>query len=53
VKINVYYTTELVNSYFHICERGYHHNRVDANALAAGTSDVDEDLVAIYLGYYD
>jgi hypothetical protein len=23
------YITEFVNSYFHICERGYHHDCVD------------------------
>jgi hypothetical protein len=49
----VYYTTKLVNSYFHLCERGYHYNRVDADDLAAGTTDVDEDPVTLYLGYYD
>jgi hypothetical protein len=49
----VYYTTELVNSYFHLCKRGYQHDCVDADALAAGTAAVDEDPVAMYLGYYD
>jgi hypothetical protein len=49
----VNFTPELVNSYSHICERGYHHDRVDADVLAAGTADVNEDLVTIYLGYYD
>jgi hypothetical protein len=53
VKISVYYTPELVNSYFHLCERDYHHDRLDADALVAGTADVDEDPVAMYLGYYD
>jgi hypothetical protein len=43
----------LVNSYFHICKRGYHHGRVDADALATGITDVNEDPVALYLGYYD
>jgi hypothetical protein len=42
-----------VDSYFHLCERGYHQDHVDANALVAGTADVDEDPVAMYLGYYD
>jgi hypothetical protein len=36
---------ELVNLYFH--------QVLDANALAAGTTDVNEDPVALYLGYYD
>jgi hypothetical protein len=53
VKTSVYYLTELVNSYFHLCEHGYHHNRIDADALAAGTADVDEDPLALYLGYYN
>jgi hypothetical protein len=42
----VFYTTELVNSYFHLWESGYHHDRVDVDALAAGT--VDEDPIALY-----
>jgi hypothetical protein len=52
-KVSVYYTTELLNSYFHLCECGYHHDRVDADALIASIANVDEDLVALYLGYYD
>jgi hypothetical protein len=52
-KLSEFYTTELVNSYFHLCGRGYHHNCVDVDALATGTTDVDDDLVALYLGYYD
>jgi hypothetical protein len=53
VKTSEFYTTELVKSYFHLCEHDYHHNCVDIDALATGTVDVDEDLVALYLGYYD
>jgi hypothetical protein len=53
MKTSVYYTTELVNSYFLLYECGYHHDRVDVDALAAGTTDVDEDSMALYLGYYD
>jgi hypothetical protein len=52
-KLSELYTTEFVDSHFHLCGRGYHHDRVNVNALAAGTADVDEDLVALYLGYYD
>jgi len=49
----VFYTTESVNSSFHLDERDYHHNRVDVDALAVGIADVDEDTMALYLGYYD
>jgi hypothetical protein len=59
-KLSEYYTTEAsvlcteaVNSYFHLYECDYHHNRIDDTHLAAGTPDVDDDLVALYLGYYD
>jgi hypothetical protein len=37
-----------VDSYLHLCRRGYHHVHVDA--LAIGTVDVNEDPVALYLG---
>jgi len=30
--------TETVDSLFHLCRCGYHHNRVDDILLAAGTS---------------
>jgi hypothetical protein len=30
--------TEVVDSFFHLCECGYHHNRVDNVPMAAGTS---------------
>jgi hypothetical protein len=53
VKTSVYYTTKLVNSYFHLHKRGYYHDRVDADALATGTADVDDDPMAMYLGYND
>jgi hypothetical protein len=39
-----------VNSCFHLCERGYHQDRVDVDALTADIADVDEDLVALYSG---
>jgi hypothetical protein len=42
-----------VDSYFHLCGRGYHHDHVDVDALATGTADVDKDPVALYLGYCD
>jgi hypothetical protein len=32
---------------------GYYHDRVDADVVAPGTTNVDEDPVALYLGYYD
>jgi hypothetical protein len=44
---------ELVNSYFHLCECGYHHDCVVVDALAVGIADVDNDPVAFYLGYYE
>jgi hypothetical protein len=52
-RLSEFYTVEFVNSYFHLCERGYHHDRVDIDALAAGIVDVDDDLMALYLRYYD
>lgn len=52
-KLSVFYTNKLVNSYFHLCKHGYNHNHVDVDALAVSTSDIDEDLVALYLGYYN
>jgi hypothetical protein len=51
VKTSVFYTTELVNSYFHLYEHGCHHDRVDVDALAADTVDVNEGPMALYLGY--
>jgi hypothetical protein len=45
--------TEAANSYFHLCGCGYHHNHVDEVYLAPGTPEVDDDPVALYLGYYD
>jgi hypothetical protein len=47
------YTTEFVDSYFHLCERGYHHDRLDFDTLVAGIAGVDEDPMALYLRYYD
>jgi len=29
------------------------HNRIDATPLAVGTPELDDDPVALYLGYYD
>jgi hypothetical protein len=52
-KLSKFYTAEFVDSYFHLYGRGYHHKCVDADALAIGTIDVEEDQVALYLGYYD
>jgi hypothetical protein len=47
------FNTEMVNSFFHLYRCGYHHNCIDAVHLAAGTLEEDDDLVALYLGYYD
>jgi hypothetical protein len=45
--------TKAVNSSFHLCGCGYHHNRVDDIPVIAGTPEADDDPVAYYLGYYD
>jgi hypothetical protein len=42
-----------VNSSFHLCGCRYHHNRVDAIPVTAGTPEANDDPVAQYLGYYD
>jgi hypothetical protein len=45
--------TEAVNSFFHLCGCGYHHNLVDDISMITGTPETDDVLVAYYLGYYD
>jgi hypothetical protein len=52
-KLSEFYTTEFVESYFYLCGHGYYHDRIDVDALAASTADVDEDPMALYLRYYD
>jgi hypothetical protein len=52
-KLSEFYTTEFVDSYFYLCGCGYHHDCVDVDALVAVTTDVNEDPVALFLGYYD
>jgi hypothetical protein len=52
-KLSEFYTVETVNSLFHLCGRDKYHNRVDVAVLFASTVDVDEDSVALYLGYYE
>jgi hypothetical protein len=42
-----------VNSFFHLCGCGYHHNRIDDIPVIAGTLEADDDPVAHYLRYYD
>jgi hypothetical protein len=44
---------EAVNSFFHLCGCGYHHNRVDDIPVIAGTPEADDNPVAYYMGYYD
>jgi hypothetical protein len=46
----VYILTQTVNSLFCLCERGYHY---DHYAVDAGVEGLDEDPVALYLGYHD
>jgi hypothetical protein len=45
--------TETVDSFFHLCGCGYHHNHVDDILMIAGTPEADDNPVAYYLGYYD
>jgi hypothetical protein len=58
-KISEYYTTEAsvlcieAVSYFHLYGYRYHHNHIDVVPLAAGTPEMDDDPVALYLGYYN
>jgi hypothetical protein len=47
------YTAKFVDSYFNICERDYHCNCIDVDALAVGTADIDKDPMALYFGYYN
>jgi hypothetical protein len=52
-KLSEFNIAEFVDSHFHLCWCSYHRNRVHDDALAAGTVDVDDNLVALYLKYYD
>jgi hypothetical protein len=52
-KLSEFYKTELVNSQFHLCRRGKHHDHVDVVPLAASIADVDDNPMALYLGYYN
>jgi hypothetical protein len=45
--------TETMNSFFHIYSCGLHHNRIDDGLMDVGIPKVDDDPVALYLGYYD
>jgi hypothetical protein len=45
--------TDTVDSFFHLCRCGYHHNHVDDALMTSGTPEEDNDPVALYLGYYD
>jgi hypothetical protein len=45
--------TETVNSFFHLYGCGQHHNCIDVVPLVAGTLEVEDDLVVLYLVYYD
>jgi hypothetical protein len=52
-KLSEFYIIELVDSNFHLCGCGHDHDRVDVDALVADITDVDNDPMALYLGYYD
>jgi hypothetical protein len=45
--------TETVNSFFHLYGCGNPHNCIYDVPLAAGTLDLKDDPVALYLGYYN
>jgi len=51
-KVLVFYT-KTVNSFFHLCGCGHHHNRIDNVLMIAGILKADNNPVALYLGYYD
>jgi hypothetical protein len=40
------YTTEVVNSYFHLYRCGYPYNRIDFDALTTGLVDLINDVIA-------
>jgi hypothetical protein len=44
---------ETVDSFFHLYECGYHHNRIDDISMIVGISNADDDPVEFYLSYYD
>jgi hypothetical protein len=50
--LSMFYT-EAVDSLFHLCGCGYHHNRVDDIPMIAGTPKADDDPVTYYLSCYD
>jgi hypothetical protein len=52
-KLSEYYIAEVVNSYIHLYSCGVSHDHIDIVPLVAGTADVDDDPVALYLRYYD
>jgi len=49
VKTSVYYITELVNSYFHLCEHGYHRDHVNVDALTTGVTTQGKALATSML----
>jgi hypothetical protein len=44
---------ETKNSFFHLYRCDYSYNRIDATHLATSTPELDDDLIVLYLGYYD
>lgn len=53
VKFSEFYTTEIVDSLIHLYGRGNHHDRINDNVLATGTANVEDNHLALYLGYYE
>jgi hypothetical protein len=47
-KLSEFYTAKFVDSHFHLCVHGYHHDHVDVDALVVGTADVDDDPMTLY-----
>jgi len=53
MKLSEFYIAETVDSLFHLCGCGNHHDYKNNDVLGVGTADVDEDHVALYLRCYD
>jgi len=53
VKLRELYITEIVDSLIHLYGCGNHHDRINDDVLAIGTANVEENPLALYLGYYE
>jgi hypothetical protein len=52
-RVSELHTTEIVDSLVHLYGRSQHYDHIDVNIVDRGTTDIDEDPVALYLGYHD